>query len=71
MGDEREKTAPSMKSGVLPRVDQQEIRAMRESKRPATVPEMDEDAGGITGVVILNAEGEDAAKQDDDHASEG
>jgi len=70
MGDKREKTAPTMKSGVLPKVDQQELRAMRESKRPTTVPELEEDAGGITGVVILRAEGEDAAKQHDDRATE-
>lgn len=71
MGDKPEKTAsPSTKSGVLPRVDQQEIRALYEGKKqPPTLPEM-EDIGSITGTLIIPInEGEDKAKQADDPAT--
>jgi len=70
MGDKPDKTtSPATKSGVLPKVDQQEIKAYIEGRQPLTVPDM-EDLGSITGRLDLNPEGEDKAKQKDDKASE-
>lgn len=70
MGDKPDKmTSPATKSGVMPKIDPNEIRALYEGKQPTTVPEF-EDLTGITGTLIidLNAnEGEDKAKQADDH----
>lgn len=53
-------------TGVIQRV---EIRpdAPHEPPQPPTLPEFD--SGGITGMMPLKAEGEDAAKQRDDTTS--
>ncbi|MCA0457395.1 MAG: hypothetical protein LCI00_25725 [Chloroflexi bacterium] len=53
-------------TGVIQRV---EIRpeAAHEPPQPPTLPEFD--SGGITGMMPLKAEGEDAAKQRDDTTS--
>jgi hypothetical protein len=72
MGDKPDsKTGSSAtKSGVLPRVDQQELRAIYEAAmRPNSLPEIDEDLTSITGAIIINAEGIDKAKQADDSAT--
>jgi hypothetical protein len=72
MGDKPDKTSsPATKSGVMPRIDPNEIRALFEGKQPVTVPEI-EDLTGITGTLIISHlnEGEDKAKQADDPASE-
>jgi hypothetical protein len=70
MGDKPDKTASSAtKSGVLPRVDQADIKALYEGKHPPVPPES-EDTGSITGSFTLNPEGEDKAKLEDDSATE-
>ncbi len=70
MGDKPDKTtSPATKSGVLPRVDQAEIKALYEGKHPPIPPEL-EDAAGITGSLRLIPEGEDKAKLEDDSATE-
>ena len=72
MGDKPDsKTGSSAtKSGILPRVDQQELKAIYEaSKKPGSLPEIDEDFTSITGALIINSEGIDKAKQADDSAT--
>jgi hypothetical protein len=70
MGDKPEKTAsPATKSGVLPRIDHSDIKALYEGKHPPVPPES-EDPGGITGSLRLIPEGEDKEKQKDDSATE-
>jgi hypothetical protein len=70
MGDKPDKTAsPATKSGVLPRVDQSDIKALYEGKHPP-IPPFSEDPGSVTGSFTLNPEGEDKAKQKDDRATE-
>jgi|FLYN01.1.fsa_nt_gi hypothetical protein len=70
MGDKPDKSAsPATKSGVLPRVDQAEIKALYEGKHPPMPPEM-EDLGSVTGRLSIISEGEDKAKQKDDPATE-
>jgi hypothetical protein len=53
-------------TGLIHRV---EIRPdmVKEPPQPATLPEFD--VGGITGTMPIKAEGEDAAKQQDDTTS--
>lgn len=58
---------PSTETGLIPRVDA-EPETPREPPVPPTLPELD-DSGGITGIMPIRAEGEDAAKQDDDTTS--
>jgi hypothetical protein len=71
MGDKPEKMGSSAtKSGILPRVDQQELKALYEATRkPSSLPEIDEDFSSITGALIINPEGIDKAKQADDSAT--
>ena len=70
MGDKHDKPAsPATKSGVMSRIDPNEIRALYEGK-PPTLPEM-EDLGSITGRITIHlSEGEDKAKQADDPANQ-
>jgi hypothetical protein len=58
---------PSSKTGVIPRLDLNNIRR-REPPRPDTLPEFEDDSGSVTGIINLRAqaEGEDSAKDDDD-----
>ena len=71
MGDKPNKsTSPATKSGVMPKIDANEIRALYEGKQPTTLPEFD-DLAGITGTMIIDLnEGEDKAKQADDPATQ-
>ncbi|MCB9452558.1 MAG: hypothetical protein H6672_14065 [Anaerolineaceae bacterium] len=61
------------RTGVMPRVDV-EPDTRQETDQPATsptLPEFDEDSGGITGVIPLRRnEGEDEAKHADDSATD-
>lgn len=52
-------------TGVMPRVDA-EPQVQYEPPQPRTLPEFDDDVGGITGRIPLTTEGEDEAKQSDD-----
>lgn len=58
---------PITATGIIPRVDL-EPETPREPPVPPSLPELD-DSGGITGIMPIKAEGEDAAKQDDDTTS--
>ena len=72
MGDKPDSKPGSSatKSGVLPRIDQQELKAIYEAARkPNSLPVIDEDLTSITGAIIINAEGIDKAKQADDSAT--
>ncbi|MBI1279026.1 MAG: hypothetical protein GC179_12930 [Anaerolineaceae bacterium] len=53
-------------TGLIQRVENKPDAAY-EPPQPPTIPEFD--SGGITGVMPLKAEGEDAAKQQDDTTS--
>lgn len=53
-------------TGLIQRVEIKSDTA-HEPPQPSTLPEFD--SGGITGVMPIKAEGEDAAKQQDDTTS--
>lgn len=59
-------------TGAMPRVDvEPDIRPDADPPPPPTLPEFDDDAGGITGVIPMRrSEGEDEAKNADDSATD-
>jgi hypothetical protein len=59
-------------TGVMPRVDvEPDTRQESDPPLPPTLPEFDDDSGGITGVIPLRVnEGEDEAKHADDSATD-
>ncbi|MBZ0288055.1 MAG: hypothetical protein K8I30_10610 [Anaerolineae bacterium] len=57
-------------TGAIPRIDL-EPEIQHEPPQPASVPEVHDDRGSITGIIPLIAEGEDEAKKADDSATTG
>ncbi len=54
-------------TGIMPRVDVEP--EIQHEPLPPSLPEFDEDVGGITGKMPAPSEGEDKAKQSDDSST--
>jgi len=63
----KKKTMADSPTGVMPRPNLEDLTsgAKEPPQPPPTLPEVDSDEG-VTGVMIVDAEGEDSAKHADD-----